>query len=55
MIGEALTLTITHRKDGALHVIYFASVVTETELREITVQMLLFAMLVHAAHTALED
>jgi len=30
-------------------------IITEVKFREIAVQMLLAAMLIHAAHTALED
>lgn len=58
MIGEALTLTTPYGSDSAVIIIKTArltEIVAEIELGKITVQMLLAAMLIHAAHSAFED
>lgn len=55
VIGEALALATAHRFHRALHIADLASVVAEIELGKITVQVLLPAVLINAAHAAFED
>src|SRR6202051_995213 len=57
-IGQPLADSALNRAGGALNVIYAepnAVAISEIELRQIAVQMLLLAMLVDAFHAALED
>lgn len=57
-IGKALAHNSLNGASGTLNVIYakpHAIGITEIELCEITVQMLFFAMLVDAFHSAFED
>jgi hypothetical protein len=57
-VSEPLSNDAFNRAFGALHVIYAkanAIAVPEIELRQISVQVLLFAMLIYAFHAALED
>ena len=58
MISNALAFAAANSKHGALLIIVTkrnAVIVPEIKFREIAVQMLLAAMLVHALHAALED
>lgn len=55
MIGEALSLTAPNRRNRPFHVRDFPRVVAEIELSQVPMQMLLFAMLVDAAHPTFED
>ena len=58
MIGEALALTTSYCRNGAVFVIVpkrGTVIIAEVKFREITVQMLLATMLVDAAHPAFED
>ena len=54
MIGEALTLTTSHRSDRALMSAILRGVVSEIKFREVAVQVLFAAVLIDAAHPALE-
>src|ERR1700683_5580503 len=55
MIGEALALTTPNCGNRPLHIGELARVVAKIELRKIAMQVLLCAVLIHAAHSALED
>jgi hypothetical protein len=58
MIAEALALTASYCRNGAVSVIVpkrGTIVVAEIEFRQITMQMLLVAMLVHTAHATFEN
>ena len=58
MIGEALALTASYRCDSAVGVIEpkrGTIIVAEIKFRQITVQMLLGTVLIHAAHAAFEN
>ena len=57
-IGEALAYDPLHGASGTLYVIYAqpnAIGIAEIKFREITVQMLFAAMLIHAFHAAFEN
>ena len=57
-VREPLTFRATDGEQRTYSIAYahrHAMIVAEVELREITVKVLLFAVLVHAAHTALKD
>jgi len=58
MIRQALALTGLNGRNGAGFIINaqrLAMVIAEIKFGQIAMQMLLAAMLVHAAHTALEN
>jgi hypothetical protein len=58
MIGQALALCAPDRRQGAIIIIVaerHAVIVPKIELSQIPMQVLFAAMLIHAAHPALED
>ena len=58
MVGEALTLRASNRRNSAIFVVPAKGdpvIVAEIKFRQIPMQMLLFTVLIHASHSALKD